>query len=116
MSATAIRQAIATAANTVAGISCQPYFVQTLEPGAAMVRLERVEYPNPFGGICHWNVIVLLPQDQAAAEQYVDDKVPAVRDAVGQHLVVTQVQPQRLDVPGVGILPCVFINGHREEE
>lgn len=112
----AVRNALAAAANTVVGISCQPYFVQSTESGVAMVRLDRIEYPNPFGGVCHWNVIVLLPQDQEAAEKYIDAKIPAVRDALAEQLVITQVQPQRLDIPGVGVLPCVFINGHREQE
>ncbi len=112
----AVRQAIASAASTVEGITCAPYFVQSTAAGAAMVRLDRIEYPNRFGGVCHWNVIVMLPQDQSAAEQYIDDKIPAVRDAVGSELVVTQVQPQRLEIKGAGVLLCVFINGHREQE
>lgn len=116
MSAADVRQVIADAASTVAGISCQPYFVGSTEPGAAMVRYDRTEYPDPFGGVAHWNVVILLPQDQAAAEQYTDTHIPAVRAAIAPHLVITQVQPQRLDITGVGVLPCVFINGHREEE
>lgn len=112
----AVRQALADAASTVAGVTCSPYFIGTTQAGAAMVRLDRIEYPNPFGGICHWNIVLLLPQDQAAAEKYTDDVVPLVRDALSDHLVITQIQPQRLDLPGHGVLPCVFINGHREQE
>jgi len=112
----AVRETLAAAATTVEGVSCQPYFVQSTEPGAAMVRLDRIEYPNSFGGICHWNVVVLLPQDMAAAEEYVDTKIPAVKAALEGELVITQIQPQRLEIDGIGILPCVFINGHREQE
>jgi hypothetical protein len=112
----AVRTAIATSASGVEGIECSPYFVQTTAAGMAMVRLDRIEYPNPFGGVCHWNVVVLLPQDQAEAEKYLEEKVPLIRAAIEEHLVITQVQPQRLEITGVGILPCVFINGHREQE
>lgn len=112
----AIRTLIADAANAVPGIAVQPRFVASTEPGAGMVRLERIEYPNRLGGICHWNVVVMLPQDQETAEAYMDDKLPALVEAVAEQLVVTQVQPQRLDLPTLGILPVVFINGHREQE
>lgn len=110
------RQAIAAAASTVDGITCTPYFIQSTEPGAAMVRLDRIEYPNPFGGVCYWNVVVMLPQDQQAAEQYIEQHIPAVRDAIAPELVIDRIQPTRLDIPGVGVLSTVFISGHREEE
>lgn len=109
------REAIATAASAAAGVTCHPYFVQTIDAGQALVRLERITYPNPFGGIGHYNVVVMLPQDQAAAEKYIDQKVPAICDAVAEALVITEVQPQQLNLPGHGVLPVVFINGHREE-
>ena len=111
-----VREALATAASSIPGIKCLPYFVQSTEPGAAMIRLDRIEYPNPFGGVCYWNVIIMLPQDQAAAESFLDQKIPAIREAIAEHIVVTQIRPERLDLPGVGVLPCVFINGHREQE
>ncbi len=110
-----VRQEIATALSSVDGITAHPYFVQATEPGTALVRLDRVEYPNPFGGVAHWNIVVLLPQDLEAAEKYVEDKVPAIRVAIESLIFVTQVRPQRLDLPGVGVVPCVFITGHREE-
>jgi hypothetical protein len=111
-----VRKLLADAASTVQDITCHPYFVQSTQAGNAFVRLDRIEYPNRFGGICHWNVVVMLPQDQGQAERYVDDKVPAIKAAVESELVVTQVQPQQLNIPGVGVLLCVFINGHREKE
>lgn len=111
-----VRKAIADAASTAAGISCNPYYVQSTKPGQAMVRLDRIEYPDKFGGVCHWNVIVMVPQDQAQAEKYLDEKIPAVREAIAGELVVTQIQPQRLELKGAGVVLCVFINGHREQE
>lgn len=112
----AVRQALATAATAVADVDCDPHFIQSTRPGSAMVRLDRIEYPNAFGGICHWNVIVMLPQDQAQAEQWIDNHKTALREAIAEELVITSIQPQRLETKTAGVLLCVFINGHREEE
>jgi hypothetical protein len=112
----AARTALAEAASTVDGITCHPYFVQSTQPGHATIRLDRTEYPNRFGGVDHWNVVVILPQDQASAEKFIEAHVPAIVAAVGREMAVKTVQPQQLKLDGVGILPCVFINGHREQE
>lgn len=110
------RELIANAASTVQGIDCRPYFVQSSTPGTAMVRLNRVEYPNPFGGIAYWDVVVVLPQDMADAEKYLEGVLEPLVTAVAEELVVKQVQPQRMDFPGAGVLPVVIITGHREQE
>lgn len=112
----AVREAISALASSVEGITCHPYYVQAFHTGNAMVRLERIEYPDRLGGICHWNVVLFIPQDQGQAERYIDATVPLIRAAVASELVVTSVQPQRLEIKDVGVLPCVFINGHREQE
>ena len=110
------REDIASAASTVEGIKAHPYYVQGTAPGHTYVRLERIEYPNPFGGVARFNVVVVLPQDLAQAEQFLEAKVPMLREAVAEHLVITSVVPQRLEITGVGIVPCAFINGHRETD
>jgi hypothetical protein len=110
-----VRKALAVAASTVEGVTCLPYYVQTTTPGAAFVRVDRTEYPDQFGGIRHWNVIVILPQDMGAAEAWVEAHEDALVKALQPELVVTQVQPQRLNTDA-GVLLCVFINGHREKE
>lgn len=110
-----VREDLAAAASSVDGITGHPYFVQTTTPGHAFVRLERIDYPNAFGGVVRWNVVLILPQDLGQAERFLEDKVPAIREAVGEHLVVTSVQPQRLELAGVGVVPVAFVNGHREE-
>ena len=112
----AVREAIADAASTVPGITATPYFVPSTNPGTAYVRLDHVEYPNRFGGVAFWDLVVILPQDYAAAERYVEEKVPAIREAIQEHLAIDRVTPQQLQISGVGTLPAVFINGHREEE
>lgn len=109
-----IRADLAAAASTVEGLQGHAYFLQTTEPGNVLIRLERVEFPNPFGGVGHFNVVLILPQDQAAAEKYIEEHVPGLIEAVEPHIVVTSYVPQQLEIKGLGILPTVFINGHRE--
>lgn len=111
-----VREELAAAASGVPDISAAPYYRQTTTPGSAFVRLDRIEYPNRFGGICHWSVVVVLPQDLAAAERFLEEYLPPLREALADHLVVREVVPQRLNITGVGDLPCVFINGIREED
>jgi hypothetical protein len=110
-----VREDIATAASTVDGITASPYYKQGTNPGRAWVRLDRIEYPNPFGGIFFWNLVVVLPKDMAQAEQYIEQKVPLINGAIEEFLVIDEVAPQWLNINGVGDLLCVFINGHREE-
>lgn len=107
---------IATAAGTVEGITGHEYVVGATDPGTVYPRLERIEYPNAFGGVAHWNVVLVLPQDYAAAERYVEDKLPALKAALDPHLVITTVALQRLQLDGIGTLPVAFINGHREAD
>ena len=108
------RSELAAAAATVAGITAHEYMVGDTEPGTVYPRLDRIEYPNPFGGIAHWNVVLVLPQDYADAERYVEETLPALKEALDPHIVITAVLLQRLQLDGVGTLPVAFINGHRE--
>ncbi len=110
-----VRRDLADAASSVPGIACHPYYVATTSTGHAFVRLERIDYPNKFGGVRLWNVVVLLPQDPSKAEVWLEEYLPPLREALTPHLDVTSVVPQQLNITGVGVLPCVFINGNREE-
>lgn len=110
------REALATAANTVEGITAHPYVSNDTKPGTAFVRLDRIDYPNRFGGVAFWNVILILPQEQRTAEQYLEANLPALRDALGAEMTLTTVRRVRLDIPGAGILPTAFFDGHREAD
>jgi hypothetical protein len=111
-----VRQALADAANTVEGLHVTPYFSQgSLRTGGGMVRKDRVDYPNPFGGVVRWQVVVVLPSDLASAEKYLDETVPQVVTAVREHLVVTDVTPAQLAIDA-GTVPVALIHGHREED
>jgi hypothetical protein len=110
-----IRQALADAANTVVGINCTPYFRQSTKPGDAMVRLDRKRRDDSgFGFMATWQVVVILPQDFAAAEKYLDEMAPALVEAVSQELVITDVTPQQLALD-TATVPVVFIQGNRGE-
>ena len=111
----AVRTALAEAANTVDGISVQPWFRSSTKAGDGMVRLDRITYPNPFGGIRTWQVLIVLPQDLAQAERYLEDKTPALVEALGNEMAVDSATPQQIALD-TGALPCLVIEGHRAED
>lgn len=111
----AVRQALAAAASTVEGLVGQENFVVATNPGNVLIRYDRTEYPNRFGGVVYWSLVLVLPQDPTAAEVFLEAKGPALRDAVSAELVVTTVIPQPIDF-GAGSIPCAVFTGHREEE
>ena len=116
MSNNEVRQALADAASSLDGINVTPYFRQTTKPGEGMVRLDRMNRAaNGFGFMCTWQVIVLLPQDIATAEKYLDQRISDLVEAVSEELVVTSVAPQQLTLD-TGTVPCIFIEGNREQE
>lgn len=110
-----VREAISAAANTVAGVNVTPYFRQVTKPGQGMVRRDRTDYPNPFGGLVTWQVFVLLPQDIAQAEKWLDENGSVLRAAVAEELIVRSMTPQQLALDS-GAVPVVVIEGQREEE
>lgn len=110
-----VRLALATAASTVEGITCAPYFQQSTKPGSAMVRRDNTNYPDKFGGWVTWQVLVMLPQDLASAEKFLDEKVPALRAALAPEMRVTDAIPQQLALPDGGNVPILLMQGSREE-
>lgn len=110
------RSALAAAARTVVGVNAHEYVVGNTQPGTCYPRLDRIEYPNAFGGVAHWNVVLILPQDFAEAEKYFETKLPPLKAALEPHLVITAVTLQRLQLDGVGTLPAAFFTGHREAD
>lgn len=111
-----VREELAAAATTVDGVKVTPYYTGATEPGRGFIRLDRVDYPNRFGGIARWNVVCHLSSDISTAEKWVETKSPLIRAALAEHLVITSMVPGRIDLLGVGVFPCLFINGHREED
>lgn len=110
------RAELATALNAVEGIRAHAYYEQGTRAGLAYVRLERIEYPNPFGGVARWSVVVILPQDLAKAERFVEDNLPALHEAVDPHLAITSAELQRINFDSSGVLLALIITGHREAD
>ena len=87
---TEIREAIAAAASSVDGVKCSPWFRQTTKPGSAHVTYGRsFRDESGFGFMNVWQVLVVLPQDIAAAEKWIAAKGDALLEALGEPLVVT---------------------------
>lgn len=110
-----VREKIAAAASSAAGVHVTPYYRQVTKPGQGMVRFERTDYPNAFGGLVTWQVVVLLPQNIAQAERWLDENGPALRTAVAEELVVRSMTVAQV-VIDEGAVPAVVIEGNREEE
>lgn len=110
----AVRHEIAEAVQA-AGLTCTPYFRQTTTAGTACVRRGETTYPNRFGGIVTWEVVISLAQDVAAAEKFIDEKSPAIRTALADVFTVRRVYPARAtyDTAQTNLL---VIEGTREED
>lgn len=109
----ATRTAIADAASTVTGVTCTPYYRQSLRPGDACVRLARRDRDaSRLGWIDTWQVWLALPQDVAAAEAWLDAHMADLVAALRPELVVTSIAPAEL-VLGANTVSGAVIEGAR---
>lgn len=112
-----VRQVLADAVTAVDGLVCTPFFAGQIGAGTAFVKDGGIRYPNKFGGVQTWSVVIGLPQDLATAEAYMARKVPAVVRALLPHMQVTEsTGVQQLDIPGIGINLTATVTGLRETE
>lgn len=106
------RAEIAAAAATVEGIHAHNYVCQDTTPGTVWPRIERTDWPNRLGDVTTWNVVLILPQDLADGERYIEsDTVTALVTALRKVIEVTSTEPTRLQLDGVGTVNTLFING-----
>lgn len=110
-----MREEISSAVSTVDGISCTPYYRQSMGAGEASVRYGQTEHPNRFGGIVTWEVVVGLPQDVADAEKFIDEKSMAIRWALAPVITVRRAYPARAAY-GTTQTNLLVIEGTREED
>lgn len=107
------RTEIAAAINTVDGINCWPYYRQTARSGDAVVSWAgSTRSENGFGFMNRWQVMVILPQDHAAAERTMSDNLDHWVDALAPVLIVTSIEPAQLTLDA-GMIPAVVIEGAR---
>lgn len=111
----ATRTEIATAASTVEGVTCEPYHRQSTGVGDASVRLGETAYPNRFGGVVTWEVVVNLPQGVTDAERLIDEISPALRDALASVMTVRRIYPARIAY-GAAQTNALVVEGTREED
>lgn len=110
------REEIAAAASKVEGVECSPTYVNQTTPGQAYVQWMRTEYPNRLGGWDYWAVLVTLPSDAAAAQEWIEEHKAALVDALGEELIVERALPQivpETDNPSKKVLA---VEGRRESE
>lgn len=98
------------------GLEVTPYYRVISKPGQGYVEFLRTEYPNKFGGEDYWGVVIMLPTDLAAAQQWIEEHRLAAVAALQPALIVTQVRPERLELPDSPIIRALVIEGHRETE
>lgn len=111
----AVREEISAAVSTVAGVSCLPYYRSSPGAGDASIRLAETNYPNRFGGIVTWEVVIGLPQDVATAEKWIDARAAEIRAAVADAMTVRRIYPARstYDTTQTNVL---IVEGTREED
>jgi hypothetical protein len=111
-----VREALATAANTVAGVNVSAYYRQDASVGSGVIQLNRIEYPNFTGGVAFWDVIVCLPTDTADAQKRAEELIPALHAALSSELAITGVSFATLSIDNGAERPALVITGHRESE
>ena len=119
MSAETVRQEIADAVSTIDGITCFPYYKDG-KHGTAYVEFLRTEYPpihGVLGGEDYWGVVVILPDDLAAAQRFIDThRGPLFQTLSRNVLIVTQTRPEIIAIPDNPSIKTMVIEGHRAEE
>lgn len=108
------RDEIAAAANAVAAVTVTEFYRQHSKPGNGWIRRDRTDYPNKFGGLVTWQVLIVLPQNLADAEKWIEDNQLALVTALREALIIRSAQPAEL-VVNSGTVPVLIIEGQREE-
>lgn len=109
----AVRQEIAVAASTVEGVHCFPRYQQVSTPGEAVVKLGRLTRPsNGFGQLYTWQVWLVLPQELDEAEEWLDEHLVELWDALAERMVVQSATPTGMSIGGA-TLNGVVVEGVR---
>ena len=86
------RADIATAASTVEGVNVTADYRQTLKVGEGFVKWNgRIVDDSGLGWMDTWQVWLSVPQDRAAGEAWVTERLDALLDAIDAELIVTAV-------------------------
>ena len=112
------REEIAEVLTALDGIEVFAEYRAVTTPGQGFVTWLRTEYPNTFGGEDYWGVLIAVPQDTAAAEQWIAQNKARVIKALTKSrvLVVTQARPEIVAITDNPSQKVLTIEGHRESE
>jgi hypothetical protein len=112
----AIRAAIAAAANTHLGDKrVTPYYRQTTTAGWGWVSMGPSNRDDTgFGFMDTWEIRVVLSQEIAKAEAWIDEHRDALTAAIAEHLIVTTVAPAVLNLDQKTTVNALIIEGVRE--
>lgn len=101
MSLTGDREATATAMSTVTGVTGYAYRPTTPLPGDAWPLLSALDRADGTAFYASWRVLILLPQDERTASEWIDthheDLVDALEASVG---FVDRIEPVALSASG----------------
>lgn len=107
------REDLAAATETIAGINCTPHYRQSLKPRDAFVRLAK-RTPDPAIGFTDtWQVWVVLAQDVATAEKWLDEHLDELAAALSAEMTVTSITPTEFSLAGASV-NGVVVEGDRE--
>lgn len=112
----AVRAAIAAAANTHLGEKrVAPYYRQSTKAGWGWVSLAtRARDASGFGFMDTWEVRVVLAQEIATAEKWIDEHADDLTAAIAEELVVTGLTPAVLNLDTKTTVNALIIEGVRE--
>lgn len=112
----AVRAAIAAAANAHLGEHrVTPYYRQSTKPGWGWVSLaSRDRDDSGFGFMDRYEVRVVLAQEIAQAEAWIDEHSDALVAAIAEELIVTTITPARLPLDQKTTVNALIIEGVRE--
>lgn len=109
-----IREDLATAASTVAGLKVTPYYRQNLTTGNGFVRLaSRAKPENGFGWLDTWEIWIAGPSEIEAAEKWIEAKQDALLAALEAEMHINTLTPSDLTV-GTTSTPGIVVSGVRE--
>jgi hypothetical protein len=113
-----VRDLLAEAANRVGGVNVAPRWRHLAQPGEGSVRRAGVNRPdNGFGWVATWQVWVMLPSDLARAEEWADERVMDLIEALSGPMVVGSATPRQLSQSTTASpVPCLVVEGWREQD
>lgn len=111
-----VRVDLAEAASALEGVVVYPYFRQTTAPGSGFVRVESIDRDDSgFGFMVTWQVAVVLPQDLANADRWVEERVVDLIAALEPEGAVMGAQPVQLNLDGPTV-PALIVTVIRAQE